>query len=139
MKWITVVVLCYNEEKLILNCLQRIRELEGASGAEVIVSDGGSNDDTIDLISNEVDFIKSEPNKSIQMNKALALAKTDVLWFVHVDMNLPSNSLLLIKKHIQSGFDGGGFKNEFDRYNQKIKRIGTVSYTHLTLPTNREV
>jgi GT2 family glycosyltransferase len=59
------------------------------------------------------------------MNDAAKAARGDILFFVHADMKLAENTLTVIQKHIGLGYDGGGFANLFDEYNDKIKNIGT--------------
>ena len=47
---ITVVIPCYNEENYIGKTLESINSQEGVEGLNVIIADGGSTDNTIDVV-----------------------------------------------------------------------------------------
>ncbi len=63
--------------------------------------------------------------KACQMNDAAKVAKGEKLFFVHANMKLAKNTLTAIQNQIDQGYDGGGFANLFDQYNDKIKNLGT--------------
>jgi rSAM/selenodomain-associated transferase 2 len=64
-----------------------------ASGAEVIVVDGGSTDATRDLAEPLADRVIVAPRgRATQMNAGAALATGDVLLFLHADTRLPPNA-----------------------------------------------
>ena len=88
----SIIVPALNEELLIRPFLQHLRER--APGAEIIVADGGSSDGTVDLATGFCDhLVRSESNRAIQMNTGACAARGDVLWFVHVDAELPLRCL----------------------------------------------
>ena len=88
----SIIVPVLNEALLIRPFLQHLRER--APGAEIIVADGGSSDGTVDLATGFCDqLVRSEPNRAIQMNAGARAARGDILWFVHVDTELPPGSL----------------------------------------------
>ena len=60
------------------------------------------------------------------MSKAVDIAEGEVLWFLHADMKLPMDAVANINSAIEKRYDGGGFANVFDRFNDKIKRLGTI-------------
>jgi glycosyltransferase involved in cell wall biosynthesis len=62
---LTIIVLTYNHEKFIVNCLNGIFNQDITFKTEVIISDDFSSDDTNSLIS---DFIKSHKKKYITFN-----------------------------------------------------------------------
>ncbi len=63
----SVIVPVFNEASLIRPFLQHLRGR--APGAEIIVADGGSTDDTADLSAGFCDqLVRSEPNRAAQMN-----------------------------------------------------------------------
>ena len=118
------MILTYNEERYIKNCVSNIKKVDGIEKAEIIVVDGNSTDGTREMIEDDIKVIVSEPNKSVQMNKALSIAKGKIIWFLHADMKLSSMALMKIKEVISAGYHGGGFSNIFDEHNEKIKRLG---------------
>jgi rSAM/selenodomain-associated transferase 2 len=59
---------------------------------EIIVVDGGSRDQTVDLAgSMGVRVLTSAPSKALQMNTGAAQASGDVLLFLHADTRLPQD------------------------------------------------
>jgi rSAM/selenodomain-associated transferase 2 len=68
-----------------------------ANGAEVIVVDGGSADDTRDRAEPLADRVVVAPRgRAAQMNAGAALASGDVLLFLHADTRLPTGADRLI-------------------------------------------
>jgi len=124
---ISVVVLTYNEEEYILSIIREIENQEFDENYELIVADGGSLDNTVALAeSRNVQIVSCKKGKACQMNEAAKIANGDILFFVHADMKLPKNTLSsLYQCIIEDEFDGGGFANIFDRYNSRIKQLGT--------------
>lgn len=61
-----------------------------ARGAEIIVVDGGSNDTTTTLARPLADqVIAATRGRALQMNAGAALARGDILLFLHADCRLP--------------------------------------------------
>ena len=61
-----------------------------ARGVEVIVVDGGSRDGTADLARPLADRVIAAPRgRALQMNAGAAVARGDVLLFLHADTRLP--------------------------------------------------
>jgi len=88
----SIIVPVFNEALLIRPFLLHLRER--APGAEIIVADGGSSDGTVDLAAAFCDqLVRSEPNRAIQMNTGARTARGEMLWFVHVDAELPLRCL----------------------------------------------
>jgi rSAM/selenodomain-associated transferase 2 len=93
-----------------------------ARGVEVIVVDGGSNDDTIVRARPLADRVLSaQRGRATQMNAGAAAAKGDVLLFLHADTRLPENADALIASGLAHSkrawgrfdvrFDDGGWLN----------------------------
>lgn len=123
---ISIIILSYNEEGLIKEILSNIRAIEYHGNTEIVLADGGSTDNTLDIaLEMKVDKISvSKKGKSIQMNSAVRDTTGEVLFFVHSDMKLDKLTFNAIRKVINEGYHGGGFSNKFDSDNEKIKRIG---------------
>jgi rSAM/selenodomain-associated transferase 2 len=68
-----------------------------ASGAEVIVVDGGSSDRTVELARPLADRVLEAPRgRAAQMNAGAAAARGDVLLFLHADTRLPEHADALV-------------------------------------------
>jgi rSAM/selenodomain-associated transferase 2 len=88
----SIIVPVFNEARLIQPFLRHL--CERAPDAEIIVADGGSSDDTADLAVGLCDqFVGSERNRALQMNAGARTAHGEILWFVHVDAEVPRGCL----------------------------------------------
>jgi len=104
----SIIVPVLNEALLIRPFLQHLRER--APEAEIIVADGGSSDGTVDLTAGFCDqLVRSEPNRAIQMNIGARAARGDILWFVHVDAELPLRCLDEIERIMDDPSVVGGY------------------------------
>jgi len=85
----SLITVCYNSAETICHTLQSVRE-QTYPNIEYIIVDGGSKDNTLDLIAAEgphVSKLISERDNGIYdaMNKGLALATGDVVGFLNSD------------------------------------------------------
>jgi len=88
---LSIIIPVLNEAEEIYPCLRRLQELR-KRGVEVIVVDGGSDDDTIAVATPLADqVISSEKGRARQMNAGAALAGREWLLFLHADTRLPVN------------------------------------------------
>ncbi|PCJ37648.1 MAG: glycosyl transferase [Cellvibrionales bacterium] len=88
---LSIVIPVLNEAEEIYPCLRRLQALR-KQGVQVIVVDGGSDDDTIATASPLADLvISSEKGRARQMNAGAALADRDWVLFLHADTRLPVN------------------------------------------------
>jgi rSAM/selenodomain-associated transferase 2 len=90
-----------------------------ARGVEVIVADGGSHDGTAALARALADHVIASPRgRAVQMNAGAAVARGDVLLFLHADTRLPEGADRLVLDGLARSnkawgrfdvrFDGGG-------------------------------
>ena len=88
---LSIVIPVLNEAEEIYPCLRRLQALR-KQGVQVIVVDGGSDDDTIAVATPLADqVIRSKKGRAQQMNAGAALADHDWLLFLHADTRLPVN------------------------------------------------
>jgi rSAM/selenodomain-associated transferase 2 len=124
---ISAIIVAYNEEERINYIIGELQKQRFSGRYEIILADGNSTDKTVSLAEQMgISIIHCRKGKACQMNDAAKAAKGDVLFFVHADMKLADTTFTAIQRQIDLGFDGGGFSNEFDKYNVKIKSIGTL-------------
>lgn len=103
--------------------------------AEVIVVDGGSRDQTVDLArrAGAIVLTAPRPGRAAQMNHGAAHATGDVLYFVHADVRLNPSFLSDIRQAIADGFPAGRYRFRFDsnhlllRLNSYATRFGGVA------------
>jgi rSAM/selenodomain-associated transferase 2 len=107
---ISIIIPVRNEAENIgrlLCSLQPYRD----QGHEVIVIDGGSEDDTVVLAKSLADTVmQTSAGRSQQMNAGSEVARGDVLWFLHADSELPERADELIINAVTTGtFSWGRF------------------------------
>ncbi len=89
----------------LLSDLQPFRQ----RGHELIVVDGGSQDDTLAIARPFCDqCLLSEPGRAIQMSAGACAANGEVLWFLHADSSVPACADLKIAQ-VLAGAEWGGF------------------------------
>jgi|TARA_Y100000310_G_scaffold323364_1_gene383582 rSAM/selenodomain-associated transferase 2 len=86
---ISIVIPVLNEEAQIESFLQGLQPYRNQN-IEVIVVDGGSADNTVELAERFADIVlESTPGRAHQMNRGVDSATGDILLFLHVDTELP--------------------------------------------------
>jgi len=82
---------------------------------EIIVSDGGSTDGTIQLAEAFADkVIHSQKGRYMQLNNGAKASKGEILLFLHADTILPRGAILRILKKFQDpNILGGAFKKQW--------------------------
>lgn len=97
---LSIVMPCLNEEGAIAAALEALAPLR-RRGTEVIVVDGGSADATMSRAAGRADHvIASARGRAAQMNAGAALARGDVVLFLHADTTLPTDADALIREGI---------------------------------------
>ena len=93
---ISIIVPVLNEAVIIRGFLQHLRTT--APAAEIIVVDGGSNDGTVELCRGLADqILESARGRARQMNAGAQVAQGKILWFLHSDSRIATNSLAAIE------------------------------------------
>lgn len=110
--FVTVIVPTWNEESALGRCLASLATT--AERAEVIVSDGGSDDGTL-AVAQSFDGVRvvdaSRPQRAVQMNDAARVARGRVLWFVHADSVVVPGSFAAIRRALDpASVVGGSFR-----------------------------
>lgn len=99
-KLVTVVVPTLNSEATIAECLQSIFSNDNPPEFEVIVVDGGSVDDTIQIAQKyPVKIYYSNKPQARQRNLGILQAAGDIIAFTDADCRVNNNWLSIILKH----------------------------------------
>ena len=83
---ISIIIPTLNEARYLGETLAKIRQL---SPHELIISDGGSNDDTLKIAAKYTPhLIKTPAGRALQMNAGAQVATGDLLLFLHADSHI---------------------------------------------------
>ncbi len=98
---LSVVMPVLDEAPAIVDALARLQPLR-RRGAEVIVADGGSRDETATLAAPHADrVLHSAPGRALQMNAGAAAATGQTLLFLHADCRLPDDADRMIAEALR--------------------------------------
>ncbi|WP_200880579.1 TIGR04283 family arsenosugar biosynthesis glycosyltransferase [Clostridium drakei] len=123
---VSIIIPVLNEEKNIEKSLIQFNRLKGDK--EIIVVDGGSNDNTRQIAKRFAKVVLSEKGRANQMNKGAAKTRGNILWFVHLDSIISEASIEKIQLAIDEKYVGGGFSLKFYDYDTLfMKYISTTS------------
>lgn len=94
---ISIIIPVFNESAQLKNKLPHLQWLR-AQGHEILVADGGSKDDSLELARQYADqVLTSASGRARQMNAAARIAKGDILLFLHVDTVLSEECIASLK------------------------------------------
>lgn len=80
------------------------------TGAEIVVADGGSSDDSAGIAEREgALLVRSARGRARQMNAGAGAARGEVLLFLHADTRLPQNAQAAIAEAVTGGARWGFF------------------------------
>ncbi len=110
---LSIVIPALNEDAGIGATLQPLHPLR-TRGVELMLADGGSSDATTALARPWVDAMVDAPRgRALQMNAGAALARADVLLFLHAETRLPPLADVLVLQ-VRQGAGGGACWGRFD-------------------------
>lgn len=114
---ISIIIPAYNEEDIIGRTLKQIHQRGGDHVEEVIVADGGSVDDTVDIAKNYSATVIRTPRKgrARQMNRGAACSRSEILYFLHADSIPPASFDDQVAAAVEAGADAGCFRLAFNR------------------------
>lgn len=105
----SVIIPALNEADYIGATLERLQPAR-ARGHEVILVDGGSDDDTCGIAAGAVDrVLQCGANRGAQMNHGAQAARGDILVFLHADTLAPGDFDRILDERGASGNAWGSF------------------------------
>lgn len=113
---LSIIIPTYNEAIIIRKTIEFLQYNLEYRNFEIIVSDGGSTDQTVEIVESLGVQVVLSPVKGRagQMNYGVKKANGDVYFFLHAD-SVPTASLFDEISHaIDQGYDCGSFRTQFD-------------------------
>jgi rSAM/selenodomain-associated transferase 2 len=120
---ISVVIPTYNEADQIHATITKLRSLIRESDYEIIVSDGGSTDNTVALATEAGARIchSARKGRAAQMNAGATMANGAILYFLHADTIPPDGFDTDILASLGKGYKAGCFTLSFDHSHWFLK------------------
>jgi len=138
---VSVIIVNYNNKQLILACLESIETFTSGLEYEVIVSDNGSTDESVDAIREKYPWVTTIENGAnlgfgAANNRAAAFAKGKYILYLNSDTLLKNNAIKLFFDYFENAPDrdslGGIGCNLVDGDGNPAFSAGTFS-TYLEL------
>lgn len=119
---ISIIVPVLNEEK---NIEAVLLPLQNVLGVEIIVVDGGSQDQTVDRVKGlGIQVVASLPGRAKQMNTGAQAASGTVLLFLHADTRLPQEFVIPIHQTLaKPGVVAGAFRLRIDGHQLGLRWV----------------
>jgi len=141
LKKITAIIVNWNDKDVVTECIQSILD-QDRKQIEIIISDNGSKDGSIDFIRRRFPAIKIIENKKnlgfgSAINSGLAVARGDYLLFLNSDLKLNPKCIGELAKLLESDSNIGGAIPKIlyiDRENT-VNSLGVlINYTGIAYP-----
>ena len=120
---ISIIIPTFNEEKNVVRLIAYLKKHGGDMVKEIIISDGGSNDQTLSNVSQAgvSTILSSKKGRAVQMNSGASIAQGSILYFVHADTFPPETFANDIIKAVDANYDFGRFLTKFNSSSLLLK------------------
>ena len=120
---ISIIIPTFNEEENIEQIITYLLSIKQKESIEIIVADGGSTDNTIELAEKTgvITTVSPVKGRAGQMNHGVSLAGGDIFYFIHVDSRPPLSYFKDIETAITKGFCCGCYRSQFASNNFLLK------------------
>ncbi|MGE0096967.1 MAG: TIGR04283 family arsenosugar biosynthesis glycosyltransferase [Hydrogenophaga sp.] len=123
---LSIVVPVLNEASTLAARLVALAPLR-QRGAELVVVDGGSEDDTLAIAKAVADHAGTAPRgRASQLNAGACAARGEVLLFLHADTRLPSDADRLVARALESGHRWGRFDVRIEGRHPLLPLVATL-------------
>ena len=141
MKKVTAIIVNWNDKDVIVECIQSILD-QNRNKIDIIISDNGSKDDSVEFIRKRFPSIKIIENGEnlgfgSAVNRGLGLAKGDYLLFLNSDLKLHSKCVGELAEVLESDSNVGGTIPKILHIDQQntINSLGVlINYTGIAYP-----
>lgn len=116
MTTISIIIPSYNEAEGIGKLIGHLKDVSTTAVVDIIVSDGGSEDETIEhaTAAGAKAVVSPRKGRAAQMNYGALLAKGHVLYFIHADSFPPATFVADIQQAVKEGYDLGRYRTKFN-------------------------
>ena len=122
---ISIIIPVLNESSHIAETLQKMETFR--EYAQIIIVDGGSTDNTLDIARHYARVITGPRGRALQMNAGAREAWGDVLLFLHADTYLPDGALTAVEKCLaDKKVIGGRFSVRLDLPGWRYRMVGST-------------
>ncbi len=113
---ISIIIPTYNEAGQIAQTIDRVLMAREDYAVEIIVVDGGSDDETVSIAKDlgVITVIADRKGRGAQMNCGAMRAGGGILYFLHADSRPPVGFARHINDALNKGASGGCFRLAFD-------------------------
>lgn len=120
---VSIIIPVYNEAERIGKLVDYLTRVGTDDLLEVIVSDGGSIDGSLQTAreSGAIAISSPEKGRAAQMNFGAARAKGEILYFVHADTQPPESYISDIQNAIKAGYEMGRYLSKYDSKSWLLK------------------
>lgn len=120
---ISIIIPTFNEADQIAQTIGKTQTARGEYPIEIIIVDGGSTDDTVNIAkkSGATTVLSKKKGRAAQMNIGAAISKGEILYFLHADSIPPNNFTSYITQAFKGKSIGGCFMLEFDHKHWFLK------------------
>ena len=141
MKKVTAIIVNWNDKDVIVECIQSLLD-QNRNKIDIIISDNGSKDDSVEFIRKRFPSIKIIENGEnlgfgSAINRGLGLAKGDYLLFLNSDLKLHSKCVGELAKVLENDSNVGGTIPKILHIDQQniINSLGVlINYTGIAYP-----
>lgn len=120
---VSLVIPVLNEASVLPELLRRLDKLD----ADIVFVDGGSTDETRSVLSvSGYSHVRAPRGRGAQMNAGAAVARGDILLFLHADTRLPFGALGAVRCAIRGGAVGGSFDVVLDSRRPLLRLVGLL-------------